>query len=68
MPKIQRIPVVVEYTKGKGKKKYNKVFTDLKCVDEVLVQGSKHLPKNAVIQEVQVGTSFVKRLKQSKNK
>lgn len=66
MPKIQRIPIVVTFTKGNRKKIHMKVFKDLRSIDDILVQDTKLLPTNAKIQQVGIGSSFEKRYKSKK--
>lgn len=64
MPKIQRIPIVVAFTKGNRSKIHIKVFKHLRCVDDVLMENTKLLPSNAKIKQVGVGKVFEKRYKQ----
>ena len=64
MAKVQRIPIVVSYTKGNRKKVHIKVFENLRCVDDLLVENTKLLPSNAKIQQVGIGKKFEKKFKQ----
>ena len=55
------IPVVVVYTKGKGFKKYMKVFRNVRYIDQVNSSRSKLLPKDVVVHELGWGEAFIEK-------
>lgn len=55
------IPIVVVYTKGKGFKKYMKVFRDVRYIDLVNSSRSKLLDKDIVVHELGWGESFIEK-------
>ena len=55
------IPIVVVYTKGKGFKKYMKVFRNVRYIDQVNSSRSKLLDKDIVVHELGWGESFIEK-------
>ena len=53
------IPIVVVYTKGKGFKKYMKVFRNVKLVDDIISARSKKMPDNTTIHQIGQGEFFI---------
>lgn len=60
MAKKEYIIITAEFTKGKGKKKYRLQFTDVRCIDDILKNESKYLPKNANLLNIGYGKKLYK--------
>jgi len=55
------IPIVVVYTKGKGFKKYMKVFRNVRYIDQVNSSRSKLLDKDIVGHDLGWGEYFIEK-------
>ena len=58
IPKLQT-PIAVTYKKPNGRKVWLKVFTDLRCPDDILAVRSKKIPTGMEIVDVGVGSVFI---------
>ena len=55
------IPIVVVDTKGRGFKKYMKVFRNVRYIDRVNSTRSNLLPKDIVVHDLGWGESFIEK-------